>query len=106
MNENKGQRLGPKKTKSLESISSLNYREAEPRMLTVCPTTSTVSIFRGFCCLHLGEGSIIHADTPIQDERRKKSLRGKREGPVWELKKVQKQKHCVDKRLWALRSAP
>lgn len=48
MNENKEQRLGPKTTKSLESISLLNYREAEPRVLTVRPTTNTVSTFRGF----------------------------------------------------------
>lgn len=46
MNENKGQRPGPKTTKSLES--SLNYGEAEPRMLTVRPTTNTVSTFHGF----------------------------------------------------------
>lgn len=48
MNESKGQRPGPKTTKSLESISSLNYREAEPRMLTVHTTPNTVSTFHGF----------------------------------------------------------
>lgn len=77
MNENKGQRPGPKTTKSLESISSLNYREAEPRMLTVHPTPNTVSTFHGFWCLLLDEGSIMHAEILIQDERRKKSFRRK-----------------------------
>lgn len=46
----------------------------------------------------------MHAEILTQDERRKKSFR--RKGEVWELKKVQKQKHCVDKGLWTLRSAP
>lgn len=48
MKESKGQRPGPKTTKSLESIRSLNYREADPRMLTVRPTPNTVSTFHGF----------------------------------------------------------